>query len=178
MIDVLFKALPSVVRSIGKIIGGDKGKKVEEAGQTIDEISGEYAMAKLSPEQRTALMEQQQRLKEIALEEFRLEMGNLKDMRDLVKTSLRSEDPYVRRARPTFLWLAYVIVITHFIIFPIVWMLFPAIGKPPVDVSELLKYFIWAYLGYGGLRSIDKNGGNIKKLFDDIKRFTGMKKII
>jgi len=179
---VLVKLLPSMISGFGKILGGDKGKKMEEAGQIAGEVSRQYETNSLPPDKRaaleTAIMQHEQKIKEIALEEYRLEMGNLKDMRDLVKTSLRSEDPFVRRARPMFLWLVYVIVIVHFVIFPIIWMLFPTIGKPPVNVSELLKYFIWAYLGYGGYRTIDKKGSNIKKLVDGIKGFTGMKRTI
>lgn len=179
---VLFKLLPSVISGFGKIIGGNKGKKMEEAGQIADELSEQYQLEKLPPEQQAALkaatMEYEQKLKEIALEEYRLEIQNLRDMRDLVKTSLRSEDPYVRRARPTFLWLVYIIMGMNFIIFPIIGIIFPTIARPSVDLSGLLKYFIWAYLGYGGLRSIDKNGGGVKKLVDNVKRFTGMKRII
>lgn len=154
--------VPSFISGLGKIIGGDKGRKMQEAGQIVNELSGQYQTAKLPPEQqaalKTAIMEHEQKLKEIALEEYRLEMQDLKEARDVVKTTLRSEDPYVRRARPTFLWLMYLILFVNYLILPV-------IGKIPVNLPEALYWlFGSAFLGYSAFRSVDKKGAGLSDI--------------
>lgn len=100
------------------------------------------------------------------IRKFELEVEDLKDRRELIKTALRSGDPYVRRARPTFLWLFYVIFGLNYIVFPI-------IGRTPSNIpSELVKAFIYAYLGYGVLRTADKKGVD---LVDIINKVIGKK---
>jgi len=86
------------------------------------------------------------------IRKFELEVEDLKDRRELLKTALRSEDPYVRRARPTFLWVMYVILITNYIVFPIIGL------KITTLPSALLTLFGTAFLGYGAFRSADKKG--------------------
>lgn len=167
---ILFKLLPSVIGGLGKIIGGDKGRKMEEAGQIVDEVSRQYEDGSLPPEKRmalkTATMEYEQKLKEIALEKYRLEMQDLKEARDVIKTTLRSEDPYVRRARPTFLWLMYLILFVNYLVLPI-------IGRTPIDLPEALYWlFGSAFLGYGAFRSMDKKGAGLSDIGKFIKRIT------
>lgn len=89
------------------------------------------------------------------IRKFELEVEDLKDRRELIKTALRSEDPYVRRARPTFLWVMYVILIANYIVFPTVGL--KAITLP----GSLLTLFGTAFIGYGAFRSADKKGINL-----------------
>lgn len=98
------------------------------------------------------------------IRKFELEVEDLKDRRELIKTALRSEDPYVRRARPTFLWVMYVILITNYIVFPIVGL------KVATLPGSLLTLFGTAFIGYGVLRSGDKKGVD---LLDVIKKVVG-----
>jgi len=177
----LLKTVISTVTGLGQIIGGDKGKKVQEAGQIVSEVTRQYETNSLPPDKRmafeTELMKHEQKLKQVALETYRLEVENLKDARTVIKTALMSEDPYVRRARPTFLWLVYIILTAHYIVFPIIWMIFPTIGKPPIEIGVVLKYFLWAYLGYGGFRTIDKSGNGLNGVAGQVKKFLGIKKL-
>lgn len=168
---VLFKLLPSIIGGFGKIIGGDKGRKMEEAGQIADEVSRQYETGSLPPEKRmaleTAIMEHEQKLKEIALEKYRLEVQDLKEARDVIKTTLRSEDPYVRRARPTFLWLMYLILFMNYLVLPV-------IGKVPINLPEALYWlFGSAFLGYGALRSMDKKGTGFTEIGAVVKKVIG-----
>lgn len=87
-----------------------------------------------------------------AIKKFELEIEDLKDRRELIKTALRSEDPYVRRARPTFLWVMYVILIANYLVFPTVGV------KVTTLPSALLTLFGTAFIGYGAFRSADKRG--------------------
>jgi len=176
----LFAALPGVLRLFGRIIGGDKGKKMEEVGGTIDEVSNQLSEGKLPTEQQVALrsviMEHEEKLKQIALEKYRLDVQDLKEARDVIKTTLRSEDPYVRRARPTFLWLIYVIFTVNYVIVPILWVLGVA-EEPFVALpTALFTLFGTAYLGYGALRSADKKGIGIGDIGTLIKKIAGPKR--
>lgn len=100
------------------------------------------------------------------IRKFELEVEDLKDRRELIKTALRSEDPYVRRARPTFLWVMYVILIANYLIFP-------AIGvKVTTLPSALLTLFGSAFIGYGVFRSADKKSID---LLDVINKVIGKK---
>lgn len=44
----LLSAVPSILRVFGKIVGGDKGKKIQEVSGTIDEFSEQLNAGKLS----------------------------------------------------------------------------------------------------------------------------------
>lgn len=70
----------------------------------------------------------------------------------------RSEDPYVRRVRPTFLYLFYAIVLVNFVIVPflqVTHVMTRTIIYPSLP-EELYWLFGTAYLGYAGFRSWDK----------------------
>lgn len=100
----------------------------------------------------------------VEIREIELAIDNAKDQRKLIRTALRSEDPYVRRARPTFLWLMYVVILVNFIILPV-------LGKPLLDLPNALYYlFGTAFLGYGAARSWDKHNGGFGKLISSFQQ--------
>ena len=80
------------------------------------------------------------------------------DRRDLIKSETASEDPYVRRARPTFLWIMYVVIAYNFIIRPTIgiWVGGVTMLAFPADLYWL---FGSAYLGYTAAREVGKKGG-------------------
>ena len=52
----------------------------------------------------------EKKLAEIELEHKRLNIKEAEGVRDLFKAEIKSEDSYVRRARPTFLYMGYILI--------------------------------------------------------------------
>jgi hypothetical protein len=68
----------------------------------------------------------------------------------------QSDDPYVRRSRPTFLYIMYGVILWNFIFLP-VFQFFTDQPMLPLDLPEALYYlFGGGFLGYVGARSWDK----------------------
>ena len=70
-----------------------------------------------------------------------------------------SGDPYVRRSRPTFLYLIYIILFWNFLLLPLAQF---ATGQPlnPIALPTDLYYLFGAgFLGYVGARTWDKTKG-------------------
>jgi hypothetical protein len=158
----LLSSIPSMIGAIGRIVGGEKGRKLEEAVGAMGEVTQQLAAGRLPPEQqaalRTAMLEHEGKLKQIALERYRLDLQDAAGARDVIKMALTSEDAYVRRARPTFLWIMYVVLLVNFVVFPMV-------GKAPVDFPDAIFWlFGTAFLGYGAFRSLDKRGLGLSDL--------------
>lgn len=67
-----------------------------------------------------------------------------------------SSDPWVRRARPTFLYIMYTVICWNFILLP----LFQFATGSPIALIELPEDLYWlfgaGFLGYVGARSWDK----------------------
>lgn len=137
--------LGSVVKGAAGLVGGDI---VTKAAEVIDAISGK---AETDPEMQKLLQNHEAQMATLAL-------ADAEGARLLIREAQRSEDPYVRRVRPTFLYLFYAIVIFNFILVPIL----KAIGLDiQVSYPELPEELYWlfgsAFLGYGGFRSFDKH---------------------
>ena len=73
---------------------------------TIGDIIGIFDAGNMTPEQQTALANHEIQLKELALRELETEIAAKVD---LMKTEILSEDAYVRRARPTGLYISYIV---------------------------------------------------------------------
>lgn len=93
------KLLGAAAKTIGRVFGVDLGA-IEEA----------LSSGNLTPEQRAALMEHEVELKRLAMEEMRTE---IEAKVDLMKAEIASEDPYVKRARPTGLYVFYGVTIVQ-----------------------------------------------------------------
>ena len=85
--------LKGAARALGDAFGVDVG-----AILGLDEKD-------LTPEQRAALANHEVALRELAFRELETEITAKVD---LMKTEIKSEDAYVRRARPTGLYISYV----------------------------------------------------------------------
>jgi hypothetical protein len=136
-----------------RLLGGDTGQKMDEVAVALEDN-----MQK-DPEFRKQMLSQELEIKKVYAADFA-------DARELIKESLKSEDAYVRRARPTFMYLFYAIILFNFAIFPILAAAIPAVELfvYPALPSELYWLFGSAFLGYTGFRSYDKrnklkNGG-------------------
>lgn len=85
-----------------------------------------------------------------------------------ILTEGASPDPWTSRARPTFLYVFYGIIVCMTIVAPILGLLFPsAVGQFYANVGagfdaipeELWWTFSVGYLGYSGLRTREKEKG-------------------
>lgn len=70
-----------------------------------------------------------------------------------------SNDPWVRRSRPTFLYIMYAVLVWNFILLPIVQLLTTQPLAPIVLPNDLYYLFGAGYLGYVGARTWDKTKG-------------------
>lgn len=80
----------------------------------------------------------------------------------------QSSDPWTSRARPAFLYLFYVIMLTTVVIAPIIGIFFPTqmdqfflnVSKGFIAIpGEVWAAFTTGYLGYGALRTVEKAKG-------------------
>ena len=142
ILDVIGKVL-SIAKSA---VGGAIGQKI---GDVVDAIG-------TNPEVRKAMLNQEVEMKKIIMEDF-------EGARQLIREESRSEDPFVRRARPAFLWLFYIVIVFNFVMIPMVSLFREIHVIYPALPSELYQLFGAAFLGYSGFRSWDKHKGNKTK---------------
>jgi hypothetical protein len=115
---------------IGKLVGG------------VKDLVSEFHLA---PEKE---LEFQAKLREMEKEET---LAITKAAESVLVSESKSDDPWVRRARPTFLWLMYGIFLYN-------WIVRPAMGDAPLVLQEEIVWLFGAgFLGYTGARSWDKN---------------------
>lgn len=75
-----------------------------------------------------------------------------------VQKEAESPDPWVRRARPTFLYIMYAVLVWNFMLLPVVQLLTTQPLSPITLPDDLYYLFGAGYLGYVGARSWDKRG--------------------
>lgn len=102
---------------------------------------------------RTLALQAEQRLRE---QEHAEKMGQI----EINKLEAQSADPYVRRARPTTLWICNAALAYVFILHPLLswaaatWK--PDLKPPSLPDAEYLFIVLGALLGFGGFRSWEK----------------------
>ena len=155
---------PDLLRGAGHLLGltGRKKAVAEKLADIIEVADGdenvvEHAIAQLPPEDRLAF-------KQVAadLEKARMkheeEMGRQDNAdrasgRDVWKHDVSQEDLYTKRARPTGLYLFYLIILIANAVVPTII----ALKGGEVKVLELPEELWWtfsaAFLGYSALRS-------------------------
>lgn len=164
-----------VTKLVGKALG------VETEGKTTDQIGQEAtAVLQQDPEAYLKLktidadlekyrMDHDVQMEQIDLEKDRLAVADSANLREQAKAELQSEDPYIRRARPSWLYwlkwiygLLYGAIPTLSVIFTgIAWLMGKAKGidvvipDVPADLHLLVGSLV---LGYSYLRSVDKAG--------------------
>lgn len=139
--------------------GGIKG-----VGDAVKEVVGAF---KLSPEAKAEVDKQ--------IEEHEFELKKLDEQfqeallkhdtdiqtqaAETIRAEATSEDSFVRRARPAFLWMMTSAVGISLIVFPLInactgrGLVFPEIPTP------YLELFGAGFLGYTGARSFEKSKG-------------------
>ncbi len=79
--------------------------------------------------------------------------ATIKAAESVLVAEAQSQDGYVRRARPTFLYLVYLLLLYNYVARPVM-------GQPPVELPEELIFLFGAgILGYQGARSWEKVRG-------------------
>lgn len=97
---------------------------------------------------------------EKALAEMELEREN--DIRDLYRAEVQQDDKFVKRARPSMIWLVFCIIGVNFILIPLINLILTACGVAPVVIvfPELPTEVYWLIASifglYTGARSFDK----------------------
>jgi hypothetical protein len=88
-----------LLKAAGKVIGGAVGIDIEGAIEALENDP--------SPDSQAVLAELDVRLKELALEELQTEIDAKVE---LMVAEIKSEDAFVRRARPTGLYISYLVM--------------------------------------------------------------------
>lgn len=156
----LLTVLPSLVSSIAGLVKGDQAEKIQSTAQTITQVVGDLTEGRLPPEQVSALEQatntMRVELAQINLEEVKALLADQTNARGLIEAESKSEDPWVRRARPFFLWIMYGVMGWNFMVLPTLQWLRQAPMSPVVLPDSLYYLFGAGFLGYGTLRSFDK----------------------
>lgn len=145
-----------IISAIGSFAGG--GIK--------DLVLGVMDRIKLNPEERAKIQAQ---MDQNAFELQKMEMELKKQQQDYMTEEIKAAsaniqaeantgDPQVRRARPYFLYVMYIILLWNFVLLPFIQMAFKMTLAPINLPSDLYWLFGCGYLGYAGFRSLDKGG--------------------
>jgi hypothetical protein len=144
------------------LLGGDPIKSI---GDLIDQFH-------MSPEQKAQL---QQAAQQLEVQREAIQAARDEAIAELqikaITTETSSSDPYVSRARPTFLYIIMAAMAVDLLVIPLIQVLGAAISavtghsnfqeavsgiKLLVIPSPYLELFGASYLGYVGARSLDK----------------------
>ena len=134
-------------------------------GDMIKDVVGSF---KLSPEKKAELQQVvDQNAHEIQMKEYELQVRTMDAESKAIEAAsanIRAEaqsgDKWTSRARPTFLYLFYIILAFNFILVPIAQMIkgISLENLHPIEFPEIMwEVFVAGYLGYTGLRSWEKS---------------------
>ena len=143
--------------NIATILGGG-------LSQMFKDVVGSF---KLSPEKQAELRQVvDQNAHEIQMKEYELQVRTMDAESKAIEAAsanIRAEaqsgDKWTSRARPTFLYLFYVILAFNFILVPIAQMIqgISFAQLRPIEFPVILwEVFVAGYLGYTGVRSWEK----------------------
>ena len=142
------------------LVGGDPLKSI---GDLIDQFH-------LSPEQKAQM---QQAAQELEVKRDEIEAARDQALAEIQSRNITAEttsgDPYVRRARPTFLYVIICGIGCSIIIFPILNMILHK-GLVMVPIPDAyLQLFGVAFLGYTGARTWEKTRGTTDDIRDTLE---------
>lgn len=120
------KLVPKAWGAVAGLFGKKAPETVLEAGKLIDGIQGEIATGKVSPEQqiqlKRMLLEDEQVKARYEFEREKLVFQDQAGGREVVKTSLASQDEYVRRTRPMVLRRLFGFVCFYSVFAPVLYV--------------------------------------------------------
>jgi holin (3TMs family) len=142
------------------LVGGDPLKSI---GDLINQFH-------LSPEQKAQM---QQAAQELEVKRDEIEAARDEALAQIqsrnITAETTSEDPYVRRARPTFLYVMILGIGFSIIIFPILNLLANK-GLVMVPIPDAyLELFGVSFLGYTGARTWEKTRGTTDDIRDTLQ---------
>jgi hypothetical protein len=127
----------------------------------LDGIKGLIEEFHLSPEDKAKL---QQATAALDLQRESIQAARDQALAQIQSTNItaetKSEDAYVRRARPTFLYVIILGIAYSMLVAPVVNVLVHQGFRPMEIPSAYLELFGVAFLGYTGARTWEKTRGN------------------
>lgn len=144
---------------LAEILGGGLGKLVKDVVGTF----------KLDPTKKAELEaavdanahEIQMKEYELTVKAMDAESKAIEAASKNIQAEAASGDKFTSRARPTFMYLFYIILAFNYIILPICQM--PKVGVmglKPIEFPDILwEVFVAGYLGYTGVRTFEKYSG-------------------
>jgi hypothetical protein len=132
-----------LLKGAAKVIGGAIGIDVEGALEALSDNP--------DPEVQAALQQYEVQMRELSLKELQTEIDAKVG---LMTAEIKSEDAFVRRARPTGLYMSYLVI---------AGLVAATIAGVTIDVGEIIALTapIMGYSGwYSYNRSQDKKNGN------------------
>lgn len=130
------------------------------SGDPLKSISDLIDQFHLAPEQKAQM---QQAAQELEVQRDQIEAARDEALAEIQGENIRaetgSEDAYVRRARPTFLYVMILGIACSLIVFPILNLVTHK-GLVVMDIPDAyLELFGVAFLGYTGARTWEKTRG-------------------
>jgi hypothetical protein len=148
-----------------KLISSGVDTIIGSVGNVLDNLfttDDEKQKNKIALTQITLAAAQAER--ELAADLEKAYLEDAKDMRRQLRVELQSQDAFVRRARPTFNYIFYTVLIFNFIFIPI----YQLITGSSLDVielpTELWTVFGVGFIGYGYLRTVEKTAVKIPRI--------------
>jgi len=159
--------IPELWSEVASLFGKEPPKVVADAEKLANEITESFTKGKVPPDVQVKLEQifanKQIRLKEIALEETKLQYQEMSEQKDLQKVEAQSEDPYVRQTRPKILRRLFGLVAIYYLGTTAAALYL----NPSKEILALIKEFAYyltmlfgvGFVGYTASRSIfDKAG--------------------
>lgn len=146
---------------LSKIFSSGAEKIVGAVGDVLDKVTttqDEKNKAEIAKMQLQIYI--QQRLIELENEVEKTVQQDLENQRELIKLEMQNSDPYVRRARPSIIWVGLGIMIFNYVFLPLFQLI---IGNTISPVKLPAEYWtVWGIYagGYAYLRTREKTKGN------------------
>ena len=156
------------IAKVASAIGGDTGKKIEDGIQGLSQGLSDIGKQPLTPDQQVELekakMETEVQLRNLDFQDKKLTYDDQAGGRDIIKTALLSDDPYVRRARPRMMVALGYMAMGYTIGTPLLLTLCGALKMEKELLVNLCLWqggtiwaaFITSFTGYTVARSADK----------------------
>lgn len=155
-------------KALGGIISGGVGGVVDKVGDIFKILKGDKEDdPKLSAAELQLKLELTKLQNDLQTKMSDAVTGDLANQRELIKAELSNEDPYVRRARPTIIWVGIIIFLFNYALLPFITTMVQLFGGGFSFVPITLPTEFWGVWGiytggYAYLRTREKQGGNIK----------------
>lgn len=168
--------VPAIWGKVARIFGKEPPQAVDQAANLVEEIRGELAAGRMTPEQRAELERTFHAHRAEILDKYldhvremeRILAADAQGVRDLEAAAYQSGDPYVSHTRPKILRQMWGLIMVLAFAYPAFLVLAGRMLKPgPAEMVAdfLLTFFTWlsgvfaaAFIGYAAARTIDKRG--------------------